>query len=73
MLAVCEAAARSPEPERPDFCHDDGFPISAARLGHRETCRVPVPSMNSRITSVEGSGTMYAKIAAAEIGFIARR
>ena len=30
MLAVCEAAARSPAPERPTFVTMTGFPISAA-------------------------------------------
>ena len=59
MLAVCEAAARSPAPERPTLVTITGLPISAARFAAaRNLSTSRMPSMNSRITSVEASCTM---------------
>ena len=56
MLAVWEAAARWPAPERPTLVTITGLRISAARLAaamNLPTSRMP--SMNSRITSVDAS------------------
>jgi hypothetical protein len=58
MLAVCEAAARSPAPERPTLVTMMGFLTSAARrAAARNLSTSRTPSMNSRITSVEGACT----------------
>ena len=58
MLAVCEAAARKPACERPTLTTMTGFlRLAALRAAARNLSTSRMPSMNSRITSVDASCT----------------